>query len=230
MKVFLGPYKNYIGPFQIVDALFFWQEKYPGDRLDRRWDYRLSSKLGDWLAETWVNDLCETVHAWRGDRKMNIHIDKYDTWNVDGTLAPIILPLLRGLKSCKHGSAFVDMEDVPEYMRTTNTEDYDDQSTFDFYRVSGEDTMKYNIHDRWAYVLEEMIWAFEQIQADWEKQYWIVHPKLDLENYPEDDGKDITPLRWAVKGECDWAGRQKHQERIDRGLMLFGKYYQGLWS
>lgn len=230
MKVYLGPYKNWWGPYQIVDALFFWQEKYPNNTLFKRWDYRISRKLGDWLASTWVNAACERIHKWRGDRKLDIRIDDYDTWNVDSTLSPIILPLLKELKSCTQGSAWVDMEDVPEYMRTTNTEDYDEQSTFEFYRVDKEYEFKYNIHDRWVYVLDEMIWAFEQIQIDWEDQYWVVNPKLDLRNRPEDDGQEIIPVSWEVEDKYDWVGRQKHQDRISNGLMLFGKYYQGLWS
>jgi hypothetical protein len=74
-----------------------------------------------------------------------------------------------------------------------------------------------------------MIWTFEQLcDEDWEQQYWITNPELDLGEYPEDEGKKIIPVRWKVKGKCDWEGRRKHEERIDNGLRLFGKYYQTL--
>lgn len=232
MYCVMGPYKNFYGPYQLVDMMFFWQMKYPEDALSNRWDYKLNDRFGDWLAKTWVNTVCEKIQKWRGNRKIKVRIDPYDAWNIDSTLAPIILPLLKKLKESKHGSGFVDMNDVPEHMRTDNTEEYDDQSTFEFYRVDNEDELKYNIHDRWDWVLDEMIWTFEQLQpdADWEEQYWIEHPKMDLATYPEDEGQTCVPVRWSVEGKCDWDGRQKHQERISNGLRLFGTYYQNLWD
>jgi len=76
-----------------------------------------------------------------------------------------------------------------------------------------------------------MIWAFEQLNdGNWEDQYWIRSPEIDFTKHPEDEGKEVYPVRWKVKGECDWEGRNKHQERINNGLRLFGKYYQTLWD
>mgnify|MGYP003351523359 CR=1 FL=1 len=63
MKVYIGKYVNWIGPYQIMDAIFFWHEKYPKDKLAQRWDYRLHDRLGDWLASTWVNRFCNWVHS-----------------------------------------------------------------------------------------------------------------------------------------------------------------------
>ena len=54
------------------------------------------------------------------ERKIVIHIDDYDTWSMDHTLAPIIAPMLKQLKATKHGAPFVDDEDVPEHLRSTN--------------------------------------------------------------------------------------------------------------
>lgn len=233
MKVYIGPYKNFYGPYQLVDMLFFWQEKYPEGK-ENRWDYKLSNKLGDWLADTWVAGACEKIHDWRGQRKIKVKLHKYDSWNLDGTLAPIILPLLKQLKATKQGSGYIDMEDVPEHMRTTSTPEYDCQEVFEFYKLpyDEEEKLKYNIHDRYEWVLDEMIWAFEQLQpdVDWEDQYWITLPEIDFSDYTEDEGKVTTPLRWKVEGKCDWVSRQKHQERISNGLRLFGKYFSTLWN
>ena len=38
-----------------------------------------------------------------GDRKVDIKIESFDTWNLDSTLALIILPALIQLKETKHG-------------------------------------------------------------------------------------------------------------------------------
>lgn len=233
MKVNIGPYPNWIGPYQIVDAIFFWHEKYPSDELEKRWDYKLHDTLQTWLADTWVSTFCEWYYNKFNKRRIDVKIDHYDHWSCDSTLTPIILPLLKQLKQKKQGSGYVDMEDVPEHMRATSTEHYDAQSTFDFYTDPelNEQNIKCDVHTRYEWVLDEMIWAFEQLDADdWEDQYWKTKPEMDLDKYPEDEGKTAVPVRWKVEGECDWVGRQKHQDRINNGLRLFGKYFETLWD
>lgn len=76
-----------------------------------------------------------------------------------------------------------------------------------------------------------MIWTFEQIlDDDWESQYTIQEGEIDWDDYPEDEGKEVIPLRWKKEYIVNWEGRNAHQERITNGLRLFGKYYQGLWD
>jgi hypothetical protein len=67
-----------------------------------------------------------------------------------------------------------------------------------------------NYHKRWEWVLGEMIWAFEQIvDEDHESQFF---------------DHSVKPY------VHDREGHVKHSERIQRGTILFGKYYQGLWD
>lgn len=230
MKVHIGPYVNWVGPYQIADKIFFWVEKYPDDEtLYKRWDYKLHDKFGTWLADTWVASFCEWVHKFK-KQKQYVKIDYYDHWSCDSTLTPIILPLLKSLKEHKQGSGFIDMEDVPESMRFTETEEWDAQTTFEFYDKC-EDKMKCDVHTRYEWALDEMIWAFEQLNSgDWEDQYWKTRPEIDFTEHEEDKGKTLKPVRWKVEGVCDWEGRKKHQARIDNGLRLFGKYFQTLWD
>jgi hypothetical protein len=69
---------------------------------------------------------------------------------MDDTLALIILPMLKKLTEHKHGSAYVDNEDVPENLQYTPDPGNPDNPDHD------------NLIDkRWDYVLDEMIWAFE---------------------------------------------------------------------
>ena len=229
MKVYIGPYTRWVGPYQLVDGLFFWHEKYPEDGLENRWDYRLHDKLADWLASTWVATFCEWINSFK-KRKIKVKIHDYDHWSCDSTLTPIILPLLKSLKEHKQGSGYIDLEDVPEAMRLTETEEYEAQSTFDFYREPNLQNIKCDVHTRYEWVLNEMIWAFEQLNSeDWEDQYWITHPEIDWSDTGEGD-EVSRPLKWKVEGVCDWVGRQKHQDRISNGLRLFGKYFQTLWD
>ncbi len=239
MKVYQAPYKDFFGPYQIADAIFFWHDSHPDEQLEKRWDYRLRDRLAEFLSQgfskdpnhySWLHRFLSWVNS-KNRRKVKIRIDPYDTWNVDTTLSPIILPLLKQLKNTKHGSGFIDLEDVPEHLRYTDTEDWSFQKCFDFYKET-EDKLECDVHTRYDWVLNEMIWTFEQLQPDydWEEQYWRVHPEIDFTKHPEDEGQKLVPVRWKVKGDCDWDGRLKHQQRIDNGLKLFGKYYQTLWD
>ena len=151
MKVNIGPYRDWIGPYQIADMVFFWL---PNHIHNDRWDYKLRDRFGEWLADTWVNTLCEWIHS-KKHRKIKIKIDRYDTWGMDHTLALIIIPMLKQIKETKHGSPFVDDKDVPKRLRSTSAAPKENEWDTDEFH-----------HDRWDYVLDEMIWAFEQIVSD----------------------------------------------------------------
>jgi hypothetical protein len=178
MKVYIGPYLNYYGPYQIVDMIFFWIDRkgiFPDDDpRHERWDYKLAEKLGDWLADTWVSDFCNWLYNKRA-RKIRIHIDPYDTWSMDHTLSYIIHPMLEQLKESKHGSGHVDDEDVPEHLRSTAAPEL----------TENEKDWGYTDalwHSRWEWVLDEMIFAHESQFNDWEDEYF---DKKDYEGMKE---------------------------------------------
>jgi hypothetical protein len=252
MRVRIGPYVNWFGAYQLAELLCFWVKEVPDE-------YGIKSKpdwvhnFGEWLAHgsvepdekvgdiiSWNRDRHDTLLSrflsWiysKRKRTVKVKIDKWDTWNMDTTLSIIILPMLKQLQATKHGSPTVEFEDVPEHMRTTETEDWDDQLTFDFYNqtdLHGWNKRGSDIHDRWNWVLDEIIWAFEQKQPDydWEDQYYsgehdIQWKKLETGSSEMMKGPNDT---W----KCDWDKLRAHQQRIDNGLRLFGKYYQGLWD
>jgi hypothetical protein len=156
------------------------------------------------------------------NRRINyVKIDRYDAWNADSTLAIIILPLLKEIAPTKYGSPFVEDEDVPDNLKSTNT----------LKSLDDNDELDANFHARWEWVLNEMIWAFEQIQPDndWESKYWSVTPEIDFNS--DTESKDgLSELKWKTEGVCDWDGIDAHSARIRNGLVLFGKYYQNLWT
>jgi hypothetical protein len=221
LKVYIGPFKNWVGPYQIVDALFFWHERYPDDTLAKRWDYRLHDRLGDWLADTPVAGLCQWIESKR-HRKVRIRIDKYDTWNMDGTLSMIALPMLRQLHETKHGAPMTDDDDVPEGFNLRSTEADAKKDEWD---VDG------NHFRRWDWIMDEMIWTFEQLQpdCDWEAQYYT--GESDFVFMPVENstcGEMVTgPKHTRV---CDYDGLKAHDDRIQNGLRLFGKYFRALWD
>lgn len=249
MKVYIGPYKEWFGPYQLAEVLCFWAK----DEVD---EYGFKSKpgwvhdFGEWLAHgsvepdreigevytwsrnrkyTWLYDFLLWADKFR-NRKIKVRIDRWDTWSMDHTLAHIILPMLKQLREVKHGSHVVDLEDVPVHMRTTSTEDWDSQYVFDFYNEDEYvEHYQYSIHDRWNWVLNEMIFAFEnKLNDDWSDQF--ESGENDYQWKKLEGG--LTQLLHGPNHtkEYDEEGRMRYQERIDNGFRLFGKYYSGLWD
>jgi len=205
MKVSIGPYKNWIGPFQIAEWVPFLNE-------DQQ------HNLGKWLADnTPLMSICEWIQSKR-NRKIKVRIDRYDTWSMDNTLAHIILPMLKQLKETKHGSPYTDLEDVPEHMRYEDAVDSNTQW----------------IHHRWDWILNEMIWAFEQELADdWEEQFRHGEPDIEWELISGEEGDDKAMYKMNQKNPDYWVdydGMREYSERIQNGYRLFGKYYQNLWD
>ena len=188
--------------------------------------------IGKWISKNIpsLERFCQWIYEKR-KRTIKIHIDDYDVWSMDNTLAMIILPMLKLLKEKKHGSPMVDDEDVPMHLRCPNNSS-NESVQYDLFACEEFDNMVWeSYHKKWEWVIDEIIWAFEQkLDDNWEEQYWIEKPKLDLADYSEDEGEEFTPIRWEVEGKCDWEGRRRHQDRISNGFRLFGKYYEGLWD
>jgi hypothetical protein len=219
MRVKIGPYRNWVGPYQLADLL-----QKVGVSKDKCHD------IGEWLSDkTPLNGICKWFDKHK-HRKVKIHIDKYDTWNMDKTLALIVLPMLKKLKKTKHGAPFVDDTDVPEHIRSTNAKPKENEWDTDGYHF-----------DRWDWVLDDMIWAFEQLQPDcnWESLYhsgvseieWVETEK----DYVDPDTGKKEKYFEMKRGprdshKFDAEGYKSHSERIDKGLLLFGKYYRHLWD
>ena len=216
MKVVIGPYKNWIGPYQIADALCFWAKPVKDEcGFESKPDW--VHDFGTWLSEdkhgndSWLLKLCQWIDSKR-QRQVYVRIDKYDTWSMDHTLAFIVLPMLKQLKATKHGAPSVDDEDVPEPLRSTAPgardrceEDWDHDEHF---------------FTRWDYVLDEMIWAFEQ-QADGADDQFYDHGQRVNTDSLEDSIR---------KMKVDHEGLQAWQKRKSNGYRLFGKYYEALWD
>lgn len=237
MKVYIGPYKEWFGPYQLAEALCFWVKETPDEYgiLDKpEWVH----KFGEWLAYGNIEPKAEVgeIHSFTKERsptwlyrflmwvdtlkkrKIKVRIDKYDTWSMDQTLAYIVLPMLKQLKETKHGSPHVDDEDVPENLRSTNAPPKENDWEIDD-----------NHHARWDWVLDEMIFAFEnKLDNSWEDQFRsgeieFVFKKLEDGNSQMLRGPNDT-------SKTDWDGIKKYQSRISNGFRLFGKYYEGLWD
>ena len=166
-----------------------------------------------------------------GRRKINVQIDNYDTWNLDHTLALIIYPALLQLKATKQG--------VPSEFTEVGGEQHMMQDSFDFYQETHDDAWKLGL-ERWDETLDKMIWSFEQLlKGDYDDQYHHGEAKYDWvksdKTFPNPiSGKIEATYQMVDKNPnehwYDSVGHQKHDERIQEGLELFGKYFRSLWD
>lgn len=200
MKVYLNKYKdNWISPYTILEKIYFWR----GIDYDEPVIERLSNILLPFChGYQWVMN--------KINRKIDyVKIDPWDTWSMDHTLSHIILPMLKQLKKDKHGAPNVDDDDVPLSLKSTSAPPKEEEWDTDD-----------NHFRRWDYVLDEMIWAFEQ--------------KLDDDNDAQFfDHSTVKGLPWDkdyVGPKLNKKAWKSHHARMSNGFRLFGKYYQNLWD
>ena len=69
----------------------------------------------------------------------------------------------------------------------------------------GNDTLAL---DRYNWIMDEMIWTFDELKSD----------------------RDHELFFNEETGEYNFEGQKEHDERIQNGLRLFGKYFRALWD
>lgn len=238
MKVKIGKYTNWYGPHQLAETLCFWAKPVKDEiGIERMPDW--VHDFGEWLAHgsvrpedevgdvrpilsddrhnTWIYKLLLWIDS-KKKRKIEIKIDRWDTWSADHTLALIILPVLKQLKETTHGSPFVDDEDVPEELKSTSAPAKENEWDTDG-----------NHFKRWEWMLDQMIWSFEQIlDEEGELKFYTgttdyQFKKLENGMYEMIHGENHTAV-------YDKEGHKAYDEKIAFGLRMFGKYYRALWD
>ena len=222
MKVKIKKYPNFYGPYNLIEKIFFWSED--------------TDDFGFWYSDTWLGrahiSLAEKYSDWQNRRRVNVKLDPWDSWNADETLAHIILPVLMQLKQTKHGAPDVDAEDVPENLRPGKLE-------VEQYKMDG--TTDALFFKRWDWVIDEMIWAFNEHTKDWDESEGKFHTgDPDILSLPIDENGNTVAKEDAkyfrlVNGPNDTSyfdkeGYDAWLERKRNGFRLFGKYYTCLWD
>jgi hypothetical protein len=153
---------------------------------------------------------------------MYIKIDEWDTWNMETTLGYIIRPMMAQLKATKHGAPFVDIEVVPAELRP---EDMTEEERMN----GGVDSTHFK---RWDWVIDEIIFAFDSLPGgkneDWEDQFTSGTSELHFKRLEDGMSEMVHGENDTMK--IDWDGRQKYADRINKGFLLFGKYYTAMWD
>lgn len=209
MKIYLSNYRNHwLSPYTIIEKVIFW----------RKIDY------DDPFIEKCANALTPICLAYakfldfvHPEIKF-VKIDKYDTWNMDTTLSMIILPMLKQLQAAKRGAPYVDDEDVPEELKSTSAPPKENEWDTDDKHFK-----------RWDYVIDQIIWSFEQKNSYWEEQFYSGEYDIIWE---KDEKTGMKTMKDGPNHtyKCDIEGMKVHREKITKGMRLFGKYYESLWD
>ena len=239
MRVKIGGFKNWFGPYQLAKLLCFWAKPVKSE-YDFESEPQWVHNFGEWLAHgsvepdakvgeitSWDRERHDTllsrfltwIHS-KQKRTVKVHIDRWDTWSMDHTLGYIVLPMLKQLNEKKHGAPFVDDKDVPAELRSTaappKENDYDTDE---------------NHFKRWDWVLDEMTFAFETKAGsleDWEDQFHTGEHDIQWKQLENGNSEMIRGPNDTSK--YDMKGRKAYQKRISNGFRLFGKYYENLWD
>lgn len=183
-------------------------------------------------------------------RKIKVRIDPSDTWSMDNTLAHIVLPMLKQLRDTKHGSPIVDKEDLPkELLLSKREQKVFDRGSYDKkVKATQEeiDAVNEKFHLQWLWVIDQMIWSFEQEldeeDGDISQNFYdpyspneVISPRKT--NVVNSDGT-VVEKDWLFWNEEEERKRGKfnkekydaYHKRKQLGFTLFGKYYQSLWD
>lgn len=223
MKVYKNRYRDHwISPYTILKTVCFWE---PDEDVFYNHENKPNAPYQRWIKVLTpicraVQRVLDTVHP-----KIDyVHIDPWDTWSMDHTLADIILPMLRQLQASKHGAPYVDDRDVPKELRSTSAPP----------KANEWDTDD-NHFRRWDWVLNEMIWAFEhKVDDSWEAEF--VSGEFDRRSVVSERDENGKPIMYTWEPgpnhtyKYDYKSAKKVYDRMQRGFELFGKYYQNLWD
>jgi len=141
--------------------------------------------------------------------RYKLRLDKHDSWDFGCTLSPVILPMLKQLRKNKKGTPLTDKLDVPFLLQLDPEEKHEGFS-----------------EKRWAWILDEMIFSFNhtykcQNDPDYNEDYFYATGAIEYIGKNMKEGKNHTY-------KCDDDKMFQFYQRVDRGFVLFGKYFQNL--
>ncbi len=146
MKIFISNYRDHwISPYTIIEKIYFWKE------IDicnlTPFQERLATAIEPFSKG--LKFVLDKIHP----RVEYIKIDRWDTWSMDTTLAPIIAAMLRQVKATKQG--------VPAgFAHMTNPR-------------TGKEISFAKAERLWTIELDKMIFAFETLSRDYEDDFAV---------------------------------------------------------
>jgi len=167
-----------------------------------------------------------------------------ETWSAYTSIAKYALPRLKYLKDHTHGTP-TQMFELPTHeqlaikayeiylKRIENGEDgtpEDDWKSAEMHFFSTYNKAQSDAASKkWAETLDEMAYALEWcINEDWDKEGIRTGETEPID--PNDELDKMCYQYGEEKPVYDWNRMKEVQERVNNGLLLFGKFFQNLWD
>jgi len=173
------------------------------------WNFAYSSDCSEWKwkIQSLVDCTYNKFINWLPLLKDKIVLDPADSWSADYSLAKIIVPLVQQLKSNQHGYGQVSDEDVPEELRTDNS-DYSEA--------------KYN------WMIDEIIWSMDQIARNEPDSPELPDDICSVFDDSYIEERNTPEYKKLIK---EWSAEvTRYESRLDNGCKLFGLYFRSLWD
>lgn len=186
MKVYISKNRSpaHILPLEFLDRVIFWRQIEYDEPMVERWAGRVKPLC---KGLSWLLNLVPRVEY--------VKIDGSDIMDFPYSMGLIVLPVLEAFRlQPEWWYSHVADEDVPAHLRRTDEYAANEAAGLE----SEEDSEKALL--RWYWILDEMIWAFQQLRMD----------------YHDDRFYDNREVHAA------WRSRKSNGHR------LFGKYFEAL--
>lgn len=138
-----------------------------------------------------------------------------DTWSLDHTLSPIILSALLKFKECSGDNKGIPMSVLWDMFPETlydQTEEQNEQASA-----------------RWDEILDTMIYAFNLKNEPKIQDYAFTFNT----NFSKMDNERLTKCEITPTNEDEYerykSDEKAHQDKVEEGHLLFGKYLSSLW-
>lgn len=222
MKVKIGKYLNYWGPYQIAELVCFWvpkKEDEYGFKEFPDWVERFGEILAtgsfkkDSDKESLLNKFCQWIYDKR-KRTVKVKIHDYDTWCLDTTLALVIVPTLEKFRNSeRNGVPNFILKELGFKERTLEG---------GFVGHTEEELQKADAE--FNKILDKMIWSFKQVINSDES------PDVPVD-FSTDEFFNTGYSRITPEQREQWQKEyEKYNKRVQEGLDLFAKYYTCLWD
>ena len=114
-------------------------------------------KIGKYPTWRWFNNWIYDKTGWSPEQRVSVKIASWDTWNMDNTLAHIVVPMLKQLKATKHGypsdlpneAAWDDILDKMVFSFNSKLHDWEEQFQ------SGEHDIVWTEHEDGSATMEK---------------------------------------------------------------------------
>lgn len=194
------------------------QELKVGDYVER-WGFKFTPpNLWErilWSPRWWWNDFSYWVR--KQGQRLRDGFPSEESFDFYNHCSKWSLPRLKQLRDNLSGHPICFLDELDEY---NSTNQY-------FFMFVDQVTVKPTPQEKWESILDKIIWSMEHHDDLVEPIYPIGYDHRQIVTNKDENGTTFKP---ADERPIDWSPVLAHEQRVQEGFELFGKYYRNLWD